>query len=360
MQETKNTSYAPLIAGILFAFVALLQLIQLFVYIKYVAPLFLVTSLIHIGAYAVLAFALVAKRRNILLPVGFALLALLNLSSLKYNFFTSFISLLCNLVMAFFAVVFATDYLPQFRDRLKKLWFLPPALIALASILSTLNSYRIGLAVPALRSLLITAATIAGTFLASAWMAYPDIFAKQTPTVSANSENSSAPVRSEAYCGLVKHILLLLFTCGIWLLIWIYRMTAYTNGVEGEEDRDPTKKLLLCMFVPFYQIFWTYKTAQRIDKLATSRGVASDLSTLCLILEIFVPFIPPILMQDKMNAIVTSPVGAAAASRNVSTENQPNAATDVAEELKKFKELLDSGVITQEEFDAKKRQLLGL
>lgn len=31
-----------------------------------------------------------------------------------------------------------------------------------------------------------------------------------------------------------------------------------------------------------------------------------------------------------------------------------------ADELKKFKELLDSGIITQEEFDAKKKQLLGL
>lgn len=31
-----------------------------------------------------------------------------------------------------------------------------------------------------------------------------------------------------------------------------------------------------------------------------------------------------------------------------------------AEELKKYKELLDSGIITQEEFDAKKKQLLGL
>ena len=34
--------------------------------------------------------------------------------------------------------------------------------------------------------------------------------------------------------------------------------------------------------------------------------------------------------------------------------------TDSADELKKFKGLLDSGVITQEEFDAKKKQLLGL
>ena len=31
-----------------------------------------------------------------------------------------------------------------------------------------------------------------------------------------------------------------------------------------------------------------------------------------------------------------------------------------ADELKKYKELLDTGVITQEEFDAKKKQLLGL
>ena len=35
-------------------------------------------------------------------------------------------------------------------------------------------------------------------------------------------------------------------------------------------------------------------------------------------------------------------------------------ALSTADELKKFKELLDMGVITQDEFDAKKKQLLGL
>ena len=34
--------------------------------------------------------------------------------------------------------------------------------------------------------------------------------------------------------------------------------------------------------------------------------------------------------------------------------------TNSADELKKFKELLDNSVITQEEFEAKKKQLLGL
>ena len=43
-----------------------------------------------------------------------------------------------------------------------------------------------------------------------------------------------------------------------------------------------------------------------------------------------------------------------------STESTSVAHTSAADELKKYKDLLDSGVITQEEFDAKKKQLLGL
>ena len=39
---------------------------------------------------------------------------------------------------------------------------------------------------------------------------------------------------------------------------------------------------------------------------------------------------------------------------------QSNIATSNADELKKYKELLDEGIISQEEFDAKKKQLLNL
>ncbi|MBR4734039.1 MAG: SHOCT domain-containing protein [Lachnospiraceae bacterium] len=38
----------------------------------------------------------------------------------------------------------------------------------------------------------------------------------------------------------------------------------------------------------------------------------------------------------------------------------PADGVDVAAELRKYKALLDDGIITQEEFDAKKKQLLGL
>ena len=54
------------------------------------------------------------------------------------------------------------------------------------------------------------------------------------------------------------------------------------------------------------------------------------------------------ISADELNAIK---------AKQNSGENSTQSAAD---ELKKFKELLDQGVITQEEFDAKKKQLLGL
>ena len=154
---------------------------------------------------------------------------------------------------------------------------------------------------------------------------------------------------NDCYVSLGKHICLMFFTFGIWYMIWICRATRFTNAAKGENERNPITKLLLCLFVPFYMIYWTYKTALRIDKIAKARGISSDLGAICLVLAIFVSFVPPILMQDKINQCITGNGGEVKAP-----------VTDTAEELKKLKELLDAGILTQEEFDAKKKQLLGL
>lgn len=45
--------------------------------------------------------------------------------------------------------------------------------------------------------------------------------------------------------------------------------------------------------------------------------------------------------------------------RQEETKTNAKAPESASDELKKFKELLDAGIITQEEFDAKKKQLLG-
>ena len=54
------------------------------------------------------------------------------------------------------------------------------------------------------------------------------------------------------------------------------------------------------------------------------------------------------LLVDRQNKASTAPV----IKQEVPQSN--------AAELKQYKDLLDSGVISQEEFDAKKKQLLGL
>lgn len=165
-------------------------------------------------------------------------------------------------------------------------------------------------------------------------------------------KNNAQPM---GYLSLGKHIFLSLFTCGIWPLIWICRTTRKLNEAPNVEQYDPIKKLLLCIFVPFYQIYWYYKHGQRVDALAREKRLnASDMATLCLILGIFIPIVASILMQDRINLICTAPENHRETTPKV-TPQQSN-----ADELKKYKELLDMGAITQEEFDAKKKQLLGL
>ena len=364
MQETKNSSWYSTVAGALFAFGGVMQIVQwgdvCFRLGMWPAG-YNVQMLIWVASYAVLAFALLTKRRDIFLPVGFALAGI---ACLFYLNFRNVLLLLGNLGMAFLAVVFVTDYLPQLREQMKKFWFVPPAVVVLATVLSIGGLWFV-----AFLRFLATCATCAGTFLAAMWVAYPEGLPQQTvsaPTETGSTSATAAPA-PEIYCGLVKHILLLLFTCGIWLYIWIYRVTGYTNNVQGEENRNPTNKLLLCLFVPFYVIYWMYKTAQRLDKMAAAKNIPSDLSTLCLILAIFVPIIPPILMQEKLNAIVAptaAPAAYAAPAAPVAPTPAPAAAptsvSEAADDLLKLKELLDAGILTQEEFDAKKKQLLGL
>jgi hypothetical protein len=109
---------------------------------------------------------------------------------------------------------------------------------------------------------------------------------------------------SEFKIPIVKHILLLIFTFGIWQLIWVYKTTIALNHLYQEEERNPTTKLLLYIFIPFYSIYWTYKSAQIIDKINKNQGKTSDFTTISLILSIFVPIVAIILMQDQINQIV--------------------------------------------------------
>ena len=218
--------------------------------------------------------------------------------------------------------------------------------------------------------------------------AFVACFGQACITSSPVAQASKPLTLFDGYCDMTKHVLLLLFTFGIWQYLWIYRTTEYLNAAFDGQKRNPATKLLLCMFVPFYYIYWVYQSAKRIDALARQNGVASDISSVSTVLAIFIGFVPPILMQSKLNQICASkgypayaaspapqPAYQAAPQPSYQPQTnyqpqsnyqvpaapaQPTAGVDTADELRKLKSLLDDGIITPEEFDAKKKQLLGL
>lgn len=69
------------------------------------------------------------------------------------------------------------------------------------------------------------------------------------------------------------------------------------------------------------------------------------------------------LIAEKLMHLIDPAAGETRMGETQAQTAAPDAAgvrTDAASEIKKFKELLDEGIITEEEFAAKKRQLLGL
>jgi hypothetical protein len=64
--------------------------------------------------------------------------------------------------------------------------------------------------------------------------------------------------------------------------------------------------------------------------------------------------------SNQMEQVIASAVQSAVSDMQPALAVQADNNISVADEIKKFKELLDMGALTQEEFDAKKKQLLGL
>ena len=234
------------------------------------------------------------------------------------------------------AVIIGMGVMKEFKALAEKIWFVPSA-IYVASILASIlvqvlyvknDTYVIDISfynwygfTDVLYDLLVsvgiaavilflikgkaselnwTASPAAGTYAGATYTAGANATGNYDAGVQYSVQNGNNPA---GFYSLVTHGLLLIFTFGIWEFIWIYRTTQLLNCVQDEPPRNPTTKLLLCIFVPFYTIYWVYKHAKYIDSLAASKGVPSDLATLCLIMMFLVPIVPPVLMQDKINNI---------------------------------------------------------
>ena len=108
---------------------------------------------------------------------------------------------------------------------------------------------------------------------------------------------------SEMYVGIVGHILLTIFTLGIYDCIWVYRTTENLNKSGVNEAQSGAKKLLLCIFIPFYRIYWFYAQAKRLENLMRAKAMhTADFAVVTLILAIFIPVVAAsAFLQVKIN-----------------------------------------------------------
>ena len=123
----------------------------------------------------------------------------------------------------------------------------------------------------------------------------------QTAKTADNASKQNAE-HAAGYFALLPHVLLMIFIGWVWQYVWIARVTKYLNE-RALFNRSVAAEILLCIFIPYYNVFFIYKAAQAIDEIGAPYN-KGNIATMCLIFQIFTGIVSPILMQKKINDII--------------------------------------------------------
>lgn len=347
--------------------IALIILMSIYTLIILIFPKYLYgyggSTLANILMYLPIIYAIailvsvIFNKRNILkfvmlYPIINCLITIIR--NIEYINFTTIISQLFQIAPYLFLAFIAFN---KRKKTSQKIWFLPGVIYIVRFILSFFFNIFSGYAMVGIFGDFINILWIPIMFLLGYYLSD-----KKKEIKPINNTNGAYSVFEEnyGYMDMATHVLLLLLTCGIWYLIWIYKATTFAH----KSNRDSGTQLVLCMFVPFYNIYWTYMTSKMLDDEGRTKGIYSEISIICVILQLFVPIVVPILMQSKINTLIaTKPVFVSKEEpkkqEDTNKQEEPKKETkSKAAEIKEYKELLDMGAITKEEYEKKKKQLL--
>lgn len=160
-------------------------------------------------------------------------------------------------------------------------------------------------------------------------------------------------------------IILSIVTFGIYGIVWLVDIVRNVHKLHNNEE-SVVKEVLLMLLVPFYVCYWMHKNGKQMYEDSNRLGGnMSDNSIVYLVLSLFGGIlIDYALIQNDFNNFSIKKVDIAERNEYQSGELNPTVGGQShyssADEIKKYKELLDMGAITQEEFDVKKRQLLDI
>ena len=102
------------------------------------------------------------------------------------------------------------------------------------------------------------------------------------------------------YVSLIKYVILQIITLGIYQWVWIYKTTNYLNTAKVK-IRNAKTEFLLCIFLPFYFIYWLYASNEIVNNLIPEKKWHFVIDVLLII---YVPAFMCILMQNKINSFV--------------------------------------------------------
>lgn len=364
------------LAGIFFAAAATLKFIALISYLYnysyYIDGWNYLQGLVEIVPLIFFACVLLMKKRDIALFIAsiifaagclFELLLHIHFQSAPIDYLLQLSAIAGSVIVMLFVMSDPVQPVASIDiGGLRKIWFLPAILIAVNSLANIirifyyLNNSYVYSTYTSFAALIDVVEYVFPTILTALGVLFllMDYSKAETVTgISPGQQNGASAgllkyspetvknieLSSLGYFNIAAHVLLLIFTCGIWLLVWIYRTTKSANRVETKPKQSPTAQLFLNL-IPFYNIYWTYCTSQKIDAQAHKVNLASDISTLCLVFSIFVPIVPPIVMQAKLNdtayaeyniihASGNSAEGYTAPAANPSTASEPSAQSNV-------------------------------
>ena len=199
------------------------------------------------------------------------------------------------------ALLYAAKF-PALGDKLRKYWYLPALLLAVTvlyglclGLLTALFGYGSHFAgfgeFVSLRMLALTGLAFCFGLSASG--------RQELPNRAFGGAEDAGEVK---YCSPALLLFLTLITLGIWMLVWIYRTTAALAPWEDRHPRKPWLEVVCCLLLPFYVVYWLYRSAQ-LAALAADGQEDRHFSTLCLVLAALLTPVAMLLVQDKLNAL---------------------------------------------------------
>ena len=155
---------------------------------------------------------------------------------------------------------------------------------------------------------------------------------------------------------IAKDVILTIITFGVYGYIWLYRMSRNIKCLNNDKSSS-TGELLCLLFVPFYMLYWVYTRAKTIKTQADYRNIQiSDSATLYLVLSLLgLNIVSIALMQNDLNVVLRNkerPI-----IQNKTENNSPKETTDI-EKITQLSELKEKGILTEEEYQKKKQEIL--